>query len=80
VSETSASLGAELERVRDAYGQTAERLRAERRALDSLRGMVAALAEESMRLHQRNMASIESMKEDLERVRRQIKRLATARS
>ncbi len=80
MSETSASLGAGLERAREAYEETAEQLRDERRALELLRSMVAALADESVRLHQRNMASIESMKEDLERVKRRLKRLATARS
>jgi len=80
MTETSPSLGAGLERTRQAYEETARQLRDEQRALELLRSMVAALADESARLHQRNMASIESMKEDLERVKRRLKRLATARS
>jgi DNA repair exonuclease SbcCD ATPase subunit len=80
VSEIRPSLDAELERVREACEESAERWRQEQRALESVRSLVAALAEQSLRLHQRNLAIVNSMKEDLDRVKRQLKRLATARS
>ncbi|MCK4374118.1 MAG: hypothetical protein KAX19_02280 [Candidatus Brocadiae bacterium] len=78
--EANAPSAGGLERVRDAYRETAEQAHREHEALASLHGLLSQFAEASLALHGRNLATIEAMRKDLDRMRRQLKRLTVART
>ncbi len=80
MTPNSASPESRLERVRRAYREAAAECRHQREALGALRGILLELAEDSLRLHRRTRAAIEQLCGDMERIKRQLERLSTART
>jgi hypothetical protein len=80
VTPTNASSESRLERVRAAYREAAAECRHQREALRALRDILLELAEESLRLHRRTRATIEQLSGDVERMKRRLERLNTART
>jgi hypothetical protein len=60
--------------------QVARQSAAQQDAVAALHAELAATLDETLRLQQRSLAVIEAMRSDVDRVRRQLRRMATARS
>jgi replicative DNA helicase len=69
-----------LRRASEACRQAARQAQLEQQALAALNRLLGELAEENLRIHRRNAAILDGMREDLERIKRQLKRLSTARA
>ncbi len=78
--ETGTSFDADLERVREAYQKAAEQLSREQHALGTLHKILVDFSEENLRFHEHSLEILEQMKRDVERLRRQMRRLSTARA
>jgi len=78
VRESESDTQAQLERVRQAYRQSAEELRRQQEALAALHGVLMEISEEDLALHRRSLSVLETMRQDLQEVKRRLKRLGTA--
>ncbi len=69
-----------LEAARRAYQQAAAQVEQQQEALRRLRALLIELAEQDLRLHGRTLSLLQEMNRDIERFKRQMKRLNTART
>jgi hypothetical protein len=60
--------------------EAVEHVRQQQEAIAALRGLLTEFAAENLRLHQQTRAIIDSLNRDVGRLKRQMKRLGTARS
>jgi len=69
-----------LESARTEYERAADELRRQHQVLASLQSTLSAATEENLRLHRRTRALVEALAADVDRMRRQLRRLSMARS
>ncbi len=69
-----------LEAARRAYRQAAAQVERQQEALRQLRSLLIELAQQDLRLHGRTLSLLQEMNRDMQRFKRQIKRLNTART
>lgn len=69
-----------LRQVQDYYERTARQVERERQALRSLHGLLLDISRQSLQLHQRSASVLDAINRDLEKVKRQLKRISTART
>ncbi|MFW6189037.1 MAG: hypothetical protein ACOC7T_01270 [Planctomycetota bacterium] len=68
-----------LREVRDYYRKTAEEVRREQEALQSLHHLLVDLSEQSLRLHRRSNEVLGALQSDLRKVKSQLRRLSVSR-
>jgi hypothetical protein len=66
--------------LREAHRQALEELRRERQALQELRALLLEFCSENAALHRRNLETLQGLREELERARRQLKAMRVARA
>ncbi|GAH68701.1 unnamed protein product, partial [marine sediment metagenome] len=66
------------QRILETYRQALDALEAERESLAALQSTLRQLSEQDLQLHRSNAAALAAMRKEVDRMRRQLKRLATA--
>jgi len=67
------------ESVREAFGRASEQCAQQEQALRELGRLLLSFAQQNFELHRRTLAVLEGIKRDVERFKRQLKQLSSAR-
>ena len=78
MTPTTSSRDPDVQRILETYRQALDALEAERESLAALQSTLRQLSEQDLQLHRSNAAALAAMRKEVDRMRRQIKRLATA--
>ncbi len=70
----------ELGRLLETYRQAVEALKAEREALSALHQSLLQLSQQDLELHRSNTAALGALRKELDRTKRQLKRILLARA
>lgn len=70
----------DLARLLEGYRQAVEALKAEREALSALHQSLSLLSQQDLELHRSNTAALNAIRTELDRTKRQLKRILMARA